>query len=311
MMAILLFHTEVYYCGHAIIPYYLYVLNALCIFFILSGYLLFKDDNLKHKLYSIFRGLFIPYFIFTSIIALLKSFFYGDSLREVFREVILGQASWFVTTLIVAELIFIALLHICRRKEWMLLLGSLLFLAAGILVSGTTASFIWTLGLGLVAVFLLFIGWAYHKHEAVIGKFNGILSNLILFAILVFLKVYESHKGIELEFNSVSFANVHIFIVEALFPALLLINISKNIILYCKNNLFLRAVQWTGSHSLIYYFFCGAVPKVVSTVFIYLGICYNGNYLLVVLNFAVVYAVTSLVAFIVYKYFPYTIGRKK
>ena len=39
MMAILFFHTEMYYAGHDIIPYVVYVENALIIFFFLSGYI--------------------------------------------------------------------------------------------------------------------------------------------------------------------------------------------------------------------------------------------------------------------------------
>ena len=55
MIAILLFHTEVYYAGDAVIPYSFYVDNALTIFFFVSGYLFMQRDTevspkfVKHK----------------------------------------------------------------------------------------------------------------------------------------------------------------------------------------------------------------------------------------------------------------------
>ena len=51
MLAILLDHTEIYYTGEDVIDYNLYVANVLIVFFILSGYLMYKATfNIKHKL---------------------------------------------------------------------------------------------------------------------------------------------------------------------------------------------------------------------------------------------------------------------
>ena len=44
MLAILLDHTELYYTGGNIIDYNFYVVNALVVFFFLSGYLFFKNE---------------------------------------------------------------------------------------------------------------------------------------------------------------------------------------------------------------------------------------------------------------------------
>ncbi len=45
MMAILLFHTEVYYAGQEIIPYHCYVTNALLAFFFISGFFFSHPDK--------------------------------------------------------------------------------------------------------------------------------------------------------------------------------------------------------------------------------------------------------------------------
>lgn len=55
MMAILWDHTEIYMSGRNIIPYSIYVTDALVVFFFLSGYLMFKANgfDIKHKIKSI------------------------------------------------------------------------------------------------------------------------------------------------------------------------------------------------------------------------------------------------------------------
>ncbi len=45
MMAILYFHTEMYYAGKDLIPYACYVDNMLSVFFFISGYLMFKENS--------------------------------------------------------------------------------------------------------------------------------------------------------------------------------------------------------------------------------------------------------------------------
>ena len=79
MLAILLDHTEIYYTGENVIDYNLYVANVLIVFFILSGYLMYKATfNIKHKLHSIFRTLFIPYIIFTTAMYIPKNIIHSN-----------------------------------------------------------------------------------------------------------------------------------------------------------------------------------------------------------------------------------------
>lgn len=308
MLCVLLFHTEMYYCGNAIIPYCMYVVNALCIFFVLSGYLLFNENNVQHKLHSIFRKLILPYFIFTALIGVFKSLFTDLSFTDCILKIILGQASWFVAALIVAELVFLVLLHISKRRECILFPLSLLSFAVGLKLSGTEAVNIWNLDSAFVAVFLLYLGWSYHKNEIFLNNRNTSIINIILFVVLVILKIYEQKKGIENGIGSVNIESLPIFIIDTLISVLLLINISKKIESYYNKICFLHYIQWTGSHSIVYYFFCGAVPRVMSTIMISLGFVYNGNYLLVIFTFLLVYIIISLITFIVYQYFPFTIG---
>ena len=110
MLAILLDHTEIYYAGKNIIDYNFYVVNALVLFFFLSGYLMYTPThfNIKHKLHSIFRSLLIPYLFFTTLMAIPKAFVHGNNINflDIGLNIITGQASWFIAALCVAELFF-------------------------------------------------------------------------------------------------------------------------------------------------------------------------------------------------------------
>lgn len=81
MTAILYDHTDIYYSDTNILPYELYVPNALTTFFILSGYLMYKRAGfcLKNKIRSIIKGLLLPYLIFTIAMSLPKSLAHGLS----------------------------------------------------------------------------------------------------------------------------------------------------------------------------------------------------------------------------------------
>ena len=127
MVAILLDHTEIYYTGDNIIGYNYYVANVLVAFFFLSGYLFYKDTpfSLQLKLKAIARYLLLPYFIFTTFIAIPKALAHGFDIPETLFSVLTGQASWFIAALIVAEIVFSTVLWACKGKTWWLLTLSL------------------------------------------------------------------------------------------------------------------------------------------------------------------------------------------
>ena len=73
-----------------------------------------------------------------------------------------------------------------------------------------------------------------------------------------------------------------------------------------------RPIAWTGAHSLVYYFFCGGVPLVLSTVISrFLPFTGPTDYPAVLLVFLLVYLFTSAIAWIVYRFFPITVGQMK
>lgn len=83
MLAIIFDHTEICFTGDNIVPYRMYVPDVLMAFFFLSGYLFYRPEGfcLRHKLHSWLRGVLMPYFIFTSALALPKAWLHGATDR--------------------------------------------------------------------------------------------------------------------------------------------------------------------------------------------------------------------------------------
>lgn len=109
MIAILLFHTEMYYVGDTVIPYSMYVENALVGFFFISGYLFSSKDvfNFKLKINSIVTNLIYSYIIFGTIIMFTKSYLFDRenfSVIDNIINVLTGQVMWFIPAFILSSL---------------------------------------------------------------------------------------------------------------------------------------------------------------------------------------------------------------
>ena len=192
MVAILLFHTEMYYAGYDIIPYSFYVENALAMFFFLSGYLFYKDNGTIHpkqkikdngtihpkqKIFSIAVNLIIPYFIFTTLIALPKALAHGEEINilTLASEILLGEASWFIAALIVADIIFSLLLWITRGRHIILtpiiiILTALAFAIGNMENANYNTYNFWHINEALLALLFLYLGYTYHQFEDTNGR---------------------------------------------------------------------------------------------------------------------------------------------
>ena len=175
MLAILLDHTEIYYTGENVIDYNLYVANVLIVFFILSGYLMYKATfNIKHKLHSIFRTLFIPYIIFTTAMYIPKNIIHSNGIDfvEMTKNILMGQASWFIAALIIAELIFSIGIWISKKKNIPLAIMGVLGFGLSIYLSSKNQTYFWQLDNALQALLFLYIGYLYHQYESIFNTIN-------------------------------------------------------------------------------------------------------------------------------------------
>lgn len=191
MLAIIFDHTEICFTGDNIVPYRMYVPDVLMAFFFLSGYLFYRPEGfrLRHKLHSWLRGVLMPYFIFTSALALPKAWLHGDggSLSDLLLTILTGQGSWFIASLAVAELLFCLLLWLSRAR-WRWLAGAGLFAVALAYGFGTRRLAFeanwWHVNEAVVALPSLLLGYMVHRFDSL-----GTHWRLGLFALLLVLSL--------------------------------------------------------------------------------------------------------------------------
>ncbi len=294
MMAILLFHTEMYYAGRDIISYNLYVANALCAFYFLSGYLFHSGRRFEplKKLRSIVRGLLLPYFIFTLLIAVPKALVHGNSLApmELLHPILTGTASWFVASLIVAELIFTLFIYFARGRERLILAFGVLMLVLSMMAQRLSLPDWWYWKEALLALFFLSLGYVFHGNESRSDFLFKPAATIVVLLLLISLKCAEQFLGINLVIVNIS--NYAVFALDMTLGILLLMSM-------CRKIWRIRIMEWTGRTSLYYYFLCGGVPLTVGRLMNLAGLEYSGSYLLVAFAFLTVYAITTLAVWII------------
>ena len=322
MLAIIFDHTEICFTGDNIVPYRMYVPDVLMAFFFLSGYLFYRPEGfcLRHKLHSWLRGVLMPYFIFTSALALPKAWLHGDggSISDLLLTILTGQGSWFIASLAVAELLFCFLLWLSRAR-WRWLAGAGLFAVALAYGFGTRRLAFeanwWHVNEAVVALPSLLLGYMVHRFDSL-----GTRWRLGLFALLLVLSL-----PVNVLVASSSWPSV---LVGALvLPRLFLVkNALSVLLLYLLFTISQRdgvrwveqmprwlaaMVSWTGRRSIVYYFFSSGIPTALTAVFSRLGYTYRGCYAEVLVVFLLNLLLITLVTWAIYRYLPWTTGRRK
>ena len=303
MMAILWFHTEVYFIGQQKTPYEMYVGDVLAVFFFLSGYLMYgKPLYIKQRISNIFSRFFIPYLVFTSLIAIAKAVLIHNntSWKDIVLSIVSGHASWFIAALIISQLLFMLFLWISKGRIFFLSIIAVCCLLLAQFIGNSYEPFslyyeqnLWHLNEALLACFILFTGYLYHKYETL---FNSINILLLLSILIIILKIYIINSNAQLIMGPIIVNNYPLFITDLLCVTLWLV-------LLFKHMPSIKMIQWTGSHSLVYYFLCGAVPFIVSKLFHKTELP-SQSYFSVLIVFCVVYLISTLLTKIIYILWP-------
>lgn len=308
MLAILLFHTEMYYAGHDVIGYNLYVCNALMAFFFVSGYLFRRGGgiDIRHKIRSILRCIIMPYFIFTTAMALPKAIVHSSStsFTDIFLNIILGQASWFVTALAVAEIIFTLLIYGAERYRKPLIVP--LFCLSGLLAAFLCENeclYIWNTNVALMALSYLYLGYLWHRHDARMSRYVNAKTAVPLFALLIMIKWYVHSNGTSMLVYPLQISSFPLFLADTVTSTALLMTLAKLLPA-------MRFVTFVGRNSIVYYFLCGGVPLLTAAILNRVGVIYDGNYLKIVLAFTIVCTLTTAVTWLIMRYVPFVTGRK-
>ena len=294
MILILVFHTEVYYKEYDITPYYIYTTNAIILFYFISGYLFYRSESfsLKKKALSIVRSLLIPYFIFTTLIAIPKVLVRQENIdwMNIILNIISGRASWFIAALIVGEFIFALLLLKTRGKVAWLLTDAIACLIIYYVIPFNQHNY-WQWQDALLAVTFLSAGYIYHQYDKHFNTINKPLYSSLLLLILIIIKVYEYH--VDLPMRNIAIENIPLFLVDSIIWILFVISIISYIP-RCK------MIEWTGQHSIVYYFLCGGCPLIVSMTMNKIGFSYDGYLYRYLLTFVFVYMLATAITWIIY-----------
>lgn len=302
IIAILLFHTEMYYVGDTVIPYSIYVENALVGFFFISGYLFSSKEvfNFKYKINSIVNNLIYSYIIFGTFIMFAKSYFFD---RENFNimdniiNVMTGQVIWFIPTLILSSIIFSLIIYFFGKYKIIALVN--ISIICYILIATKTILYdIRLINITFMSLIFICSGYLYRIYEFEIGKNLMLSLSIILFAIKVYIYMHDINMTMYI-INIDSFA---LFYVDTIMSTIILIGTckwaeKKSI---GKKNKIMVLGKWIGSHTLVIFYLCGGIPRLLS------GILpkYNGNYLSVIMTFIFVCVLSISLSYIIYRYFP-------
>ena len=314
MMAILYFHTEMYYAGKDVVPYACYVDNALSVFFFISGYLMLKEDstfNAKRKLKSIVRGLIVPYFFFTLVMAFPKAVMHGqtDNLQAFFIDVVTGDASWFASALITGELAMTLFIKLTRGRTWPLLSLAVVCSVLSASLANQLSPWhnecnIWHVNEAMLGCVFMSAGYLYHRYESQChARFHNAAAVFIALVALACTKSAILAQDLEMVFGPVIVSSFAVFLVDN-FSAVILLTA-------CFRRLpSVAIVEWTGRHSLVYYFICGGVPLLISAALGRTGLVCCG-FLSVIPVFIIVYATATVITWLAYRYLPFVLNTKK
>ena len=304
MIAILIFHTEVYYKEYDVTPYYIYTTNAIVLFYFISGYLFYRQGELDcmKKILSIVKSLVIPYFIFTTLIAVPKALLRQESIdwTETVSNILCGRASWFIAALIIGEVFFTTLLLIKRRKTLWLSIAAAVCLITYYIVPFNQHNY-WQWQDALLAVTFLYAGYLYHQYKDFFHTINKPLYSSLLLLILVLIKVYEYH--VDLPMRNIAIESAPLFLADAMVWLLLVVSMIN----YIPH---VRMIEWTGQHCIVYYFLCGGCPLIVSMLMNKTGLGYDGYFYRFLIAFLLCYSLATVITAGIYRYVPFILGRK-
>ena len=309
ILSILYFHTEMYYVGHMLVDYNLYVVNVLALFYFLSGYTILplnrKPFSWRHKLQSILRRLVWPYFFFTILLALPKAYANSLPLGEVLLCIVMGNGSWFVTSLVMAEVVFVLLLTL--RRRWVIGVAAVAALVVAWLLTGSRFSEYynyWNVHNAMIGFWFLCLGWLFRQCERRLSWLFTPAAFMLLLLLVVGVKLLVIHYGVTLIIEPVYVSSYPVFIIDTALFILMLLSLIRQVP-------HVRLLSWFGKRSLVVYFFCGAIPFGVSLLMTRVGMPYNGRYLPVFLVFVLVVVVAAVVSWAIYRYAPQLTGRRQ
>ncbi len=287
-------------------------------FYFVSGYLFFKkqmgliDSNLlrqdrKRYLMNMLFRLAIPALLF-SIVEFFPSAIIqhnGISLAAFIEKTILGGTFWFISSLIVAELILYSLVQSKIRNMAFYLVFGLVFYEIGrflgmkdIHLTNLFTMYPWYIEKGLMASLFMVIGGIYWKYEKTVDRYlkQPIAFCLLLAAYIVPLTVSGGIFRVLISINSINIQGVAISVIGIYL-----------LVLLCKSikgtNALTNQLDKIGKNTIGFYFVCGSIPKVLAILMPKVLPSNNLPYML--FGFILSFALAYIAVFIMTRFLPF------
>lgn len=278
MLMVYVVHGEAYYgswLGHVNIYLHPVYVNA---FFFVSGYLLFRkqlsapviDEPLgtylsaggtgRKTLANIVFRLWLPAMIFSFISFLPKRVFKGGNSQfsDFIYETIGGGTYWFVSALLLCQLVILALLLTRRRSVWFYAVVLGIMAVAGIVAMpcyGDVPDY-YSFRLAPLCMSFIALGAFYWRYEPLADRLRTwhVAVMAVAYATFFTLLSDEAHALI-----SMGSLNLLGYVGSALGCVLM--------VALCKQLPRLRFLTFIGTNSIVFYLLSGAVPVVMNVLF--------------------------------------------
>lgn len=295
-----------------ILPFYV---NA---FFFASGYLFFRKQiraveqgTLRTERKRFLTNLLFRMVISSIVFAVIEYFpgsiiqHRGFSVTSFIEKTIWGNTFWFISALLVAELLLYLIIQTRITNMWLYLAFAVMLFAIGWLIAdkkllliGDFESTPWQLEKGLMAILFLVIGGIYWKYEE---RIDHILKkSYVFFAILTIyilaVTLFSNHIHVLISINSINLVGVAVSILSICI-----------LLVLCKairgTNIITNKLDKIGKHTIGFYFVCGAIPKVLM---IFLPkFMPKGNVLYMIFGFVLSFLLAYFIVFFLERFLPF------
>lgn len=282
-------------------------LFRISFFYFISGFLFFRSlekYSRKEKFQKILNKLLWPAIFFPSLIWLPKMIAHGNviDLESFVVNIFGGIATWFVSSIIVGQLLLLLILYVIKKYIYTLAVSFVLFLLAFYLNNINPDPFPWYYKSGMIGAFFLSLGGGLYKYVNNIEKYISIKSLLISGIACIIMHIYCFNYNIYQNIMSVDYDNIPLGLFNNLLGIFFMIQL-------CHYIPEIKWLQYIGKNSIIFYFFGGGVPLVMGYL-VRTYIPFQG-YLMTILVTILCLVIVFPINYIIKRYFAWTLDFSK
>lgn len=296
------------------------------LFFIISGYLY---KNKKNYIRNKIKAILTPY-LFFSIISFIYWYFIERNLRgqneninilNVFSNIFIARggndnyifnvALWFLPCLLVTEIIFHTIIEKIKDIRVVTIIMLLFSLLGYIYAQYDLIRLPLALDMVFVAIGFYFIGYLWRKKgefcfkdKMKISKNKKIIIIIIGFLFMIIFSIFN----IKIDINNLKYP---------IYPLIYIVSITGCIVIYLISNLIIKsnAIQYLGTNTLIIMCIHEPIKRIViELLHIITGISteiLRTNFIYIIIITIILIIIIMPIIFIINKYLPFLIGRKK